>query len=100
MKCGKPLSKPATGRPPSYCSTTCRRATEFEIRRCERRLERLEGKASDLRIEGATEDGEDWHSRRLDRVSNEIKRYERRLDDLLARIPDGEEAEVAAHELA
>ena len=41
-KCGTPLAKPATGRPPRYCSTGCRRAAEYEIRRLNRHLERLE----------------------------------------------------------
>jgi hypothetical protein len=85
VRCAAPLAKPATGRPPSYCSTTCRRAAEFELRRCERRLERLEAKASDLRIEGAAPSGHDWHGRRLARVFVEIKRYERRLEALLRR---------------
>jgi hypothetical protein len=87
MKCGTPLSKPPTGRPPSYCSRTCRRAAEFEIRRCERRLERLEGKASDLRIDGAAEGGHDWHEKRLARVVIEIEHYERRLETLIRRSP-------------
>ena len=32
-KCGTELEKPATGRPPRYCSTTCRRSAEYELRR-------------------------------------------------------------------
>jgi hypothetical protein len=85
IRCAAPVTKPATGRPPTYCSTTCRRAAEFELRRCERRLERLEGKASDLRIEGAIPHGHDWHDRRLARVTLEIEHYERRLETLLRR---------------
>lgn len=42
VKCGAELSAPPTGRPPTYCSTGCRRATEYELRRLQRRLERLE----------------------------------------------------------
>jgi len=38
-KCGGELSRPATGRPPRYCSVGCRRATEFELRRLQGRLD-------------------------------------------------------------
>ena len=40
--CAAPLARPATGRPPRYCSTTCRRAAEYAIKRINRHLERLE----------------------------------------------------------
>jgi hypothetical protein len=94
IRCAAPVTKPATGRPPTYCSTTCRRAAEFELRRCERRLERLEGKASDLRIEGATPDGQGWPDKRLARVTLEIERYERRLEALLRRCETGVESSI------
>ena len=42
LKCRTPLTPTATGRPPSYCSTGCRRAAEYELRRIQRHLERLE----------------------------------------------------------
>jgi hypothetical protein len=41
-KCRTPLRPRAAGRPPSYCSTGCRRAAEYELRRIQRHLERLE----------------------------------------------------------
>jgi hypothetical protein len=42
-KCNTPLpSYQGRGRPPSYCSVGCRRAAEFELRRINNRLERLE----------------------------------------------------------
>ncbi len=41
--------KPATGRPPSYCSTACRRAAEYELKRLQRHLERLETEGEELR---------------------------------------------------
>ena len=42
LKCRTPLTPTAVGRPPSYCSTGCRRAAEYELRRIQRHLERLE----------------------------------------------------------
>jgi hypothetical protein len=42
LKCRTPLTPTAVGRLPSYCSTGCRRATEYELRRIQRHLERLE----------------------------------------------------------
>ena len=42
LKCRAPLTPTAAGRPPSYCSTGCRRAAEYELRRIQRHLERLE----------------------------------------------------------
>ncbi|MEC4747959.1 hypothetical protein [Methylomicrobium sp. Wu6] len=43
IKCGRDFTTTATtGRPPSYCSTACRRAAEMEITRINRRLEALE----------------------------------------------------------
>ncbi|MGH8645222.1 MAG: hypothetical protein ACREX4_12455 [Gammaproteobacteria bacterium] len=43
-----PVNK--AGRPSEYCSTGCRRAAEFEIRRVNRRLESLETDLSSLRM--------------------------------------------------
>jgi hypothetical protein len=42
VKCERPLKPTGVGRPPSYCSTGCRRAAEYELRRIQRHLERLE----------------------------------------------------------
>ena len=42
LKCRTPLTPTAVGRPSRYCSTGCRRAAEFELRRLQRHLERLE----------------------------------------------------------
>lgn len=41
-KCGDVLEQPSTGRPPTYCGPTCRRASEYELRRLQRRLESAE----------------------------------------------------------
>ena len=42
LKCGSPLTKSAAGRPSSYCSVACRRAAEYERKRLQKHLERLE----------------------------------------------------------
>lgn len=50
-KCGNALPERAgTGRPALYCSSACRRAAEYEIRRLSRRLERLEDERHHLRV--------------------------------------------------
>ena len=43
-KCRTPIKPVGVGRPPSYCSTGCRRAAEYELRRIQRHLERLEAR--------------------------------------------------------
>jgi hypothetical protein len=75
--CKEPLEQPTTGRPRVYCSTACRRAAELEIRRCNRRLERLEESASNLRLWGTA-------TKQLPRVEAEIERAQARLLALLA----------------
>lgn len=39
---GRALTRPATGRPPTYCSVACRRVAEAELRRIDRRIAGLE----------------------------------------------------------
>lgn len=84
LVCRKPLERPEVGRPPSYCSTSCRRAAEYELRRLQRRLQALEDQAARARIVGADELAE--------RVGHEIKRAELRLLQLLDRHPNPERA--------
>ncbi|MGH8593515.1 MAG: hypothetical protein ACREV3_06555 [Gammaproteobacteria bacterium] len=48
--CGVSLPVNKARRPSDYCSTGCRRAAEFEIRRVNRRLESLETSLSSMRI--------------------------------------------------
>jgi hypothetical protein len=48
VKCERPLKPTGVGRPPSYCSTGCRRAAEYELRRIQRHLERLEAQRESL----------------------------------------------------
>ena len=42
IECGNHLIKANTGRPPLYCSTGCRRASENRVRRKQKRLEKTE----------------------------------------------------------
>ena len=41
--------EPRLGRSRRYCSPSCRKAAELEQRRIDRRIERLEGRLSDVR---------------------------------------------------
>jgi sugar-specific transcriptional regulator TrmB len=86
VKCGRPLEKPATGRPPAYCSTACRRLAEYELRRINRRLEKLEGRASRLR-HSPDVGAKDWagrtHAEALAACEAEIADAEKRLRALL-----------------
>jgi len=50
-KCRRPLPEcpPGPGRPPAYCSPTCRRMAGFEITRTVRTIDGLESELSDGR---------------------------------------------------
>ena len=75
----------ATERPPTYCGVPCRRMAEFAIRRLQRRLEEIEDRASDARIDAALiVRGE---RKRLAALEAEAGRLEQRLRDLIS---DGE----------
>jgi hypothetical protein len=51
-KCGNELpQREGAGRPARYCSTTCKRAAAYEITRLNRRLQSLEDRASNERLE-------------------------------------------------
>jgi hypothetical protein len=52
----RPLIRPPTGRPPTFCSVACRRVAEAELRRVDRRLAGLEVDldAADLDIASET----------------------------------------------
>lgn len=47
---GRPLTRPATGRPPVYCSVACRRVAEAELRRIDRRIASLESDRDSLAV--------------------------------------------------
>lgn len=53
--CGAPLERKPVGRPPRYCSTTCRRAAEYALKRHNSHLLRLETQRDTIRRRLATE---------------------------------------------
>src|SRR5262249_10487676 len=101
LKCSAPIQDPPTGRPRDYCSTACRRLSEFEIRRLTRQLETLEAERiyleqpsiarSALRdMAGRT------HKQQLADVRHSIETVESRLRTLLEDGSDGREEKGAA----
>jgi hypothetical protein len=84
LKCHTPLERSEVGRPPTYCGPACRRAGEFELRRLQRRIERLEEYQSNLRLQGGGE------RRQQQVVQQELDRAEGRLRELLAGRPEPE----------
>ena len=74
--CGAALAPSTSGPDPTYCGMACRRASEYERRRVQRRLERLELMASNMRL---------WDSPQgqRERVEAEITRATGRLLELL-----------------
>jgi len=88
--CGLPVSKPRTGRPATYCSTGCRRAAEYDIRRLSRRLEFVERKRDELELVVAIEEVEsrgEWQVKRnalmAAALDGQLQRYRDRLRLLL-----------------
>lgn len=93
-KCRVPLTKPATGRPPRWCSTSCRRSAENEIRRLTNQLSTHETRRDALTLELALHAG--GQSRyggtgfiprtniELEHHAERITFYEARLRDLYA----------------
>ena len=90
--CGTPLAKPKRGRPPRYCSVGCRRASEYEVRRCNRRLETLEAERDALAVTSAEYAMRDasataWqrqrHAVRVQAIADQISDYRQRLAELL-----------------
>ncbi len=50
-RCGRVIQTPSgAGRPATYCSPGCRRAAEYEIRRIDDHLTKLESRLSALRL--------------------------------------------------
>jgi len=67
-----------------YCGDSCRRIAEFEVRRVEGRLSKLEDLASDARIQAATaptESVRELHARYLEAYAAESDRLQARLRD-------------------
>lgn len=78
-KCGSELpTRTGRGRSPTYCSSGCRRATEYELRRLQKALELVEEQARWCRF--------GWHGRRPTEAAKydaERVRLEDRLRELL-----------------
>jgi len=75
------------GQRPKWCSTGCRRAAEYEVRRLVRRLERLDGRLAELREVKA---GVAFSHRRA-KVDADVGHYEherQRAEDRLAELLD------------
>lgn len=82
LKCSAVLnpSGAGPGRPPTYCSTLCRRAAEYEIRRLQTLLGRAEKAAQDQRLIG---NGYGASPTKAKAAEAEIRRLEERLRVLL-----------------
>lgn len=92
--CGHSVKSGGRGRPPLYCSVGCRRASEYEIRRLSRRLERLEDMQDALGRESALLEAEyaagettTWHIERQRRqaatLAEQILAHRDRMRSLL-----------------
>lgn len=79
LKCGTPLeASNGKGRPKAYCSTACCRVAEYEVRRINSRLEKLEDELSNARL------GRGWKPQEsVEKLRSEIAIYEERLRVLL-----------------
>jgi hypothetical protein len=77
--CGKGLSKPATGRPPTFCGSECKRLAEYRSRRIQRQLEKLDKAQSDARIYAATYGGGELSARQLEALAGEVALLEDQL---------------------
>ena len=91
---GRPLARSATGRPPTFCSTACRRVAEHELRRIDRRLAGLEVDRDALDLILATETYKPampTHRKRRDAIDVAITTATERQRTLFARLADTEE---------
>lgn len=96
--CQAALEAPATGRPPRFCSTACRRTSENEVRRITRRLSALEDRRDHLTKELVMHEaghrigyGTTFVERtqvELDLVEQQITEQTSRLRDLYADIEE------------
>lgn len=88
VKCGGPLQRARTGRPPLYCGAVCRQAAAYEIKRLQQRLLGLETRLSDLQTLGDDGYFRDYRGRKPGEqraaLLDEIAAAERRLLLLLS----------------
>lgn len=85
LKCRKPIENLKQGRPPKYCSNSCRRSAELEIRRINDHILKLEMNMSHARLHGRSSTV--WLGPGV--YETEIKIFEDRLRNLL--VEPGEE---------
>lgn len=79
LTCERAIEFSGKGRPPTYCSKFCRRVAEYEIRRIQRRLIKLEAISEDLKTVPNT-----WNAiYNLPRIEKQIESAESRLRYLL-----------------
>lgn len=79
-QCGADLDqRMAPGRPRAYCSSRCKRLTEYEVRRLQRRLEGLESLAAEVRARQSP-----WDEGRLEMLNRQIEEATDRLGALVA----------------
>lgn len=79
-QCGSDLDqRMAPGRPRTYCSSRCKRLTEYEVRRLQRRLEALESLAAEVRARQSP-----WDDGRLEMLNRQIEEATDRLGALVA----------------
>jgi len=92
-RCATPLTASSTGRPPSYCSTRCRRAAEYELRRLQRRLETAERERDRwhraVHHPAAFGHNADYARRHLAAFTDEAERLSARLVQLVGDGDDG-----------
>lgn len=94
---GNALTRPATGRPPLYCSVACRRVAEAELRRLDRRLASLEAERDRIALDGVTYNypSADMNRRRLAAIETAIAGATERQRQLYAQLsqhPEGDDA--------
>ena len=98
-ECGSPMpAAKTTGRPPTYCTPTCRRAAEFALRRAQILLTRAQRAEQDAALAvavggsyRAADDGD-----RLAFWRSEVKRLRDEIRSLIAGVGDDDETPAAA----
>jgi predicted nucleic acid-binding Zn ribbon protein len=78
VKCARPVVSSGVGRPRAYCSEGCRRAAEYELRRVERAIEKVEAELAWCRINSNARTDPQVPKYEAERV-----RLESRLSELL-----------------
>jgi hypothetical protein len=88
-RCGTTLERPETGRPPRYCSTTCRRSAEYELRRWQQLLLRAQKASQDARLRYVLHPSP-VNERSIEFWEHEVEGLAELLDDALVDSGEGE----------